>query len=194
MWSALSERPALPAVAVLTDVGNDLLYGAPHARIAGWVEECITQLRAHQAHVALAGLPLGALATLPRWRFALLSRVLFPMHSVNFEAVRADAAALDAALRAIAERHQTGWIAPPAGWYGFDPIHIRRSVSHVAWEKIFSASRAALHTVDEAPRASFQQWLYLKRLRPLRRHWWGVEQYQSQPAGALADGSLVWLY
>jgi len=194
LWSALSERPALPTVAVLTDVGNDLLYGAPHERIAGWVEECVARLRAHQAQVALAGLPLGALATLSRWRFRLLSRALFPMHAVHFETVRADATALDAALRAIVARHDTGWIAPPAGWYGFDPIHIRRSVSRAAWEKIFFASRAALNAVDGAPRGSIRQWLYLKRLRPLRRHWWGVEQYQPQPAGALSDGSRVWLY
>lgn len=194
MWPALAARPALPTVAVLTDVGNDLLYGAPVERIAGWVEECVSRLRERHARVAIAGLPLGALSTLPRWRFALLSRLFFPLHAVRFDTLRADAMQLDATLRAIAARYDAGWIAPRAEWYGFDPIHIRRSVSAGVWEKFFSAAGAPLEARDSASRATFRQWCYLKRLRPLRRRLWGIEQLQSQPAGALEDGSRIWLY
>lgn len=194
MWSALADRPALPTFAVLTDVGNDILYGAPVERIAGWVDECLERLNAMDARIAIAGLPLAALETLPRWRFALLSRMLFPLHAVRFEQVRADAFALDEALRAIAARRGAGWIAPRAEWYGFDPIHIRRRVSRAAWGNFFSAAGAPSETRKIDSRASLRQWLCLKRLRPARRRMCGFEQRTPQPAGLLDDGSRVWLY
>lgn len=194
LWPALGAFPALPTVAVLTDVGNDLLYGAPVERISAWVGDCLRRLNDIGARIVIAGLPLESLERLPRWRFMLLSRVLFPMHAARFESVRSDALRLDAALRAQAEQCGAAWIAPPAEWYGFDPIHIRRSVSWAAWEKIFSAAVTDSNARVGAPRSALRQWLYLKRLRPLRRRWWGIEQFRSQPAGALADGSRVWLY
>jgi hypothetical protein len=194
LWPALADRPPLPTVAVLTDIGNDLLYGVPVERIARWVEECVARLCAADARVAIAGLPLGALETLQPWRFALLSRMFFPLHAVRFESLRADALALDAALREIAARHATGWIAPSAEWYGFDPIHVRRRVSAVAWEKFFRAAHSGDDARFDAPRTSFREWLRLKRWRPLRRRLWGIEQLQQQPVGMLRDGSRVWLY
>jgi hypothetical protein len=194
MWDALAERPPLPTYALVTDVGNDLLYGAPVASIVAWVDACVERLRACGANVVIAGLPLGALAQLPRWRFAMLSRVFFPLHGARFEETLARAQQLDAALREIAARHEAHWCAPPAEWYGFDPIHIRKRVWNAAWGKIFLPWNLSAQTRESNSRATFAEWLRLKRMRPEQRQLWGALQRRRQPAGRLSDGSSCWLY
>src|SRR6185295_18846516 len=64
LWSELDRFPPLPTVALVTDVGSDLLYGHPVARIAAAVEACLDRLIARGAEVVLARLPLARLASL----------------------------------------------------------------------------------------------------------------------------------
>ncbi len=44
LWETIFRRPQVPTVSLVTDVGNDLLYGASVETIASWVEECLTKL------------------------------------------------------------------------------------------------------------------------------------------------------
>ena len=46
LWQDLQNRPPLPTAALVTDVGNDLLYEVPIARLMEWVEGCLDQLAA----------------------------------------------------------------------------------------------------------------------------------------------------
>jgi hypothetical protein len=194
LWDALAARPPLPTYALVTDVGNDLLYGAPVEAIVAWVDACVERLRACDARVVIAGLPLGALAQLPRWRFAMLSRVFFPLHGAQFETTLARAHELDTALREIVARHAAQWISPPSEWYGFDPIHIRKGVWNVAWGKIFLPWNFSAQARESMSRVTFGEWLRLKRMRPAQRQLWGVAQRQQQPADRWADDSSYWLY
>ena len=41
LWDALAQRPPAPTVALLTDIGNDLLYDVPVPQIVSWVETCL---------------------------------------------------------------------------------------------------------------------------------------------------------
>ena len=49
LWDALAARPPARTAALVTDVGNDLLYGAPVAAILDWVAECLDRLAAQCA-------------------------------------------------------------------------------------------------------------------------------------------------
>ncbi|MDZ4781362.1 MAG: hypothetical protein SGJ19_14005 [Planctomycetia bacterium] len=137
LWDALRALPPGPTRLLVTDVGNDLLYGAPPEQIADWVGACLAQLPRDDTRVAMTGLPLAALATLQPWRFALLSRVFFPLHAISFEGMRRDALELNDRLQQLAARHDAEWIEPCGAWYGFDPIHIRMEVWEAAWGNIF---------------------------------------------------------
>ena len=59
LWTDLDRRASLPTLALITDVGNDLLYGAPVPEIAGWVEACLERLRERQVEAILTLLPPG---------------------------------------------------------------------------------------------------------------------------------------
>jgi hypothetical protein len=37
LWPALESRPKLPTAALITDIGNDLMYGAPVQQVLLWV-------------------------------------------------------------------------------------------------------------------------------------------------------------
>src|SRR3954454_10484116 len=95
LWEALARRPPAPTAALVTDVGNDLLYGASAADIAGWVGECLARLRAAGARVVLTPLPLDTIAGLRPARFLLLRSILFPGCRLPYAAVREQAFDLD---------------------------------------------------------------------------------------------------
>ena len=74
-------------------------------------------------------------------------------------------------------------------WYGFDPIHIRRSLWRPAWEQILGVTPPV-----RSNGAPWAEGLRLYLMRPERRWMWGVEQFTSQSSVALPSGGSVWLY
>src|SRR5262245_60042389 len=101
LWDDLSRRPTAPTAALITDIGNDLLYGEEPDRIAGWVADCAGRLRDAGADAVLTPLPLANLAGLAPWRFLLLRSVLFPGCRLPFEVVLERARDLDGRLREL---------------------------------------------------------------------------------------------
>ena len=53
LWQDLQERPVLPTTALVTDVGNDLMYGATPERLLEWVARCLDRLTDAGAHVSI---------------------------------------------------------------------------------------------------------------------------------------------
>ncbi len=194
LWDALRALPPGPTRLLVTDVGNDLLYGAPPEQIADWVGACLAQLPRDDTRVAMTGLPLAALATLQPWRFALLSRVFFPLHAISFEGMRRDALELNDRLQQLAARHDAEWIEPCGAWYGFDPIHIRMEVWEAAWGKIFGNWFDAAAPHQRVLPKGIAPWWRLKRMRPAQWRMCGLARTTSQPAGVLPDGSRISMY
>src|SRR4051812_20775188 len=64
LWEALEQRPPSAAVALVTDIGNDLLYDVPVPDIAAWFQTCLDRLTRASARVVLTPLPLGSITTL----------------------------------------------------------------------------------------------------------------------------------
>jgi len=188
----LAQRPHVPTAALITDVGNDILYGAAQARIADWVEECLQRLDRVSSHVVVTELPLASLAHVGRLRFLLMRTILFPKSRVTLSGAMDSARQLNHRLRELARRYDARLVKPHPGWYGFDPIHIRRRCVRVAWQTLLSA-----WSQEDAPIVRSHSWRerwMLLRLRPQQRRWLGVEQSRTQPAGFLDDGSPISLY
>ncbi|HSS47569.1 MAG TPA: hypothetical protein VLX28_01360, partial [Thermoanaerobaculia bacterium] len=78
LWQALEGRPALPTLALVTDVGNDLVYGAEVAEIVRWIETCLNRLARRRSRVVLTLLPLARLEKLSPWEVRLAVSLLFP--------------------------------------------------------------------------------------------------------------------
>jgi hypothetical protein len=194
LWRALPATPSGGSgLALLTDVGNDLVYGVSADETSDWVEACLNRLLELGYRPIVTGLPLGRLQRLSPRSFAIISRVLFPGSRLSYRVAIEGAAALDARLVELTAARKIPFVRPRDAWYGLDPIHIRKKFWPSAWTHILSSWRAD-EAVLRPPRSSLRRWWYLNRLRPEHRVFWGRRQRARQPAGRLACGTTIWLY
>lgn len=208
LWTALrdahAERP-LPTVALLVDVGNDLVYGTRAEEVAGWVATCLERLAAVDARTTLALLPMPSVEALGSVRFGLVRAVLFPRHRVHLDDVRREARALQERLRALAAERRASAVEQDGDWYGLDPIHVRPRRAARAWSTVLAAwdpaaagktlSRAALPPSALSRSAlSRSERTRVRRARAALRRVGGRTLHSAQPAARLDDGSTLALY
>jgi hypothetical protein len=192
VWEALAARPPLETTALVTDIGNDLLYGVSVPQIAAWVEQCLDRLLQHGARPVITALPLTNLAGLPAARFKLLRSLLYPRCRLSLEEVRDAALRLDERVRELAASRGATLAEHRSDWYGLDPIHIRYRHAPAAWREVLAAWSEP--TVGQAAPMSWWTWAWMHRLRPAQRWVMGIEQRAAQPVLRCADGTTVWLY
>ena len=141
LWTAIRLAEPSPdrTLAVITDVGNDLLYGVEVLQIVNWVETCLERLAEQNAMVGVTLLPMQSVRRLSSWRYHLAKTLLFPGHKrIGWPKMRGRINDLNEQLRALATRYQARLFEPPGRWYGVDPIHIRRRDRPEAWREILS--------------------------------------------------------
>jgi hypothetical protein len=188
LWAELDRRPPLPTVAVVTDVGNDLLYGVEVPRIAEWVETCLERLAARRAEIILGLLPLASLEKVSPIRYHLARSILFPgRRAASWGAVLESAWKLNEMLRQQGLAHGARLVEPPLSWYGIDPIHVRRSMRREAWVRIL-----------QHPRLPGEGELQDKGGLPLfgaaELRLFGLPLRNPQPVRRFEDGTTVALY
>jgi hypothetical protein len=193
LWESLAARPALATSALLTDIGNDLLYDQPLERIVGWIDLCLARLAAIEARIVVTRLPLANLPGLSEARFRLLRKIFFPRCRQSLAQLVELAHALDERVVALARAYGAQTISPERAWYGFDAIHIRLRATPRAWREIllaWSPELAPPHAVAPSPLRA----LYLNTVFPERQRVFGREWQVRQPSGKLPDGTTLWLY
>jgi hypothetical protein len=128
LWRSLERQraDAAPPLALLTDIGNDLLYGFPSPVVAEWVGECLRRLSDLGARTAITRLPLASVAAVGPARYRAFRALFVPGCRLSLAAVKEATADLDAHLAALASEHGATLIDQPGAWYGLDPIHPRR--------------------------------------------------------------------
>lgn len=190
IWDELERRhrrQPLPTVAVVTDVGNDLLYGAPARVIEGWVRTCLERLSRYQAEPILGLLPLASLEKVSAFRYHLARSILFPgRRAASWSAMLESARELNGRLRSLSLEHGARIVEPSPAWYGMDPIHVRRKMRKEAWTEILRHPRLAGGGNVSAGRLPLFGAAELKLFgRTLRN---------PQPVCRFEDGSTVALY
>ena len=77
LWDSLAAKARMsmtPPVAIVTDVGNELLYGLGVAQVAAAVRESVRRLADRGAAIAITGLPLASIARVGPARYRVLRR------------------------------------------------------------------------------------------------------------------------
>jgi hypothetical protein len=139
LWERLRDEPRRPTYALLTDVGNDLMYGYMPEQIAGWVTTCLDRLCALDAKIVVTRLPISRVERLGSLRYHATRASFFPMHqAVIWPEMLRRAREIDDRVHAAAVRCGAAVVTPPVEWYGFDPIHIRWSRRTRAWSDVLS--------------------------------------------------------
>jgi hypothetical protein len=194
VWQALrAAPPAAASFALVTDIGNDLVYGVPPPVVGQWVEECLERCQSVAQKIIVTELPLASIARLGPRRYAVVRRMLFPRCALSLDEIARRARELNESIRAAAARRGATLVAHDGAWYGFDPIHIRRRAMSAAWPAIL---QPLAHNGSALPQAtgSLHRWLYLHALAPEKRDFFGKSRYRAQPCGKLADGSTIALF
>jgi hypothetical protein len=192
LWEELRNRPPLPTAALLTDIGNDLLYGRNVPTILRWVEACLEQLQPVADRLVVTRLPLASLERTSSWKLRLLVSLIFPSSRLELAPTLDKARQLDAQLVSFAGRFRAYIVQPDDDWYRWDPIHVTRARRIEAWQKYLSCWCDGEKTLP--PRDSLHQWLTAARARPQQWRYWGRQRQRQQPCATFADGTRLSLF
>jgi hypothetical protein len=87
LWRQLESLPAAPTRALVTDVGNDILYGFSARQILTWVSEALIRLERFTNDIVLTDLPLAGIRSLSEGKFLLFRSLLFPSCRLSFREI-----------------------------------------------------------------------------------------------------------
>lgn len=161
LWRAL-DRDTVGrerSVALVTDIGNDLLYGFTVDQVAGWVRESLRRLGERATCVAVTGLPVASVAEVGGFRYRALRTCYVPGCRLSLEELKVAAMELDARVRGIAAEHSAVLIEQPREWYGFDAIHLRRRRLGDLWHR--GCDLWGWAATGPGPAATYAEWMTL---------------------------------
>lgn len=194
LWRALEREQAAAdelhrPLALVTDIGNDLLYGFSTEQVAGWVREAVRRLTERGGRIAITRLPLASLESVGPTRYRALQTCYVPGCRLPLAALKEAAADLDAEIAAVAADYAATLIEQPGDWYGLDAIHLRRRHLDTLWH-----TACDLWRLPAAPaRTAWRDWAMVgsraAEVRSLARR----IRYTPQPVISRGDLRL-WLY
>jgi hypothetical protein len=193
LWQDLQKRPALPTSALVTDIGNDLLYGVPPEQVLEWVARCLDRLTQVGATTLVTELPVASIKRLSEARFRLFRRLFFPQSKLTYTDAQNLIVGLNRELAALCRAKKIPIIPVSSDWYGLDPIHLKRGVRSKAWPTMLAAWRGAEAAIEVA-RSPLWTSAYLASLAPHERSVFGIRRRKAQPSGRLSDGTTISLY
>lgn len=192
LWDELERRPDLPTLALVTDVGNDILYGFPVPRIAEWVDACLGRLARRRSETIVALLPLATLEKISPIRYHLIRQILFPgRRAAPWSAVLESARELNERSRRLALDYGARLVEPSPSWYGIDPIHVRPSMRNKAWSRILDHPCLAR---EGQVKAGVRLPIFGSAELRLGGRLWGMTLRTPQPVCRFEDGTTVALY
>ena len=192
LWRGLDRHGGEASAALVTDVGNELLYGFPAEQIAAWVRESVRRLADRGATIAITRLPLAGIAAVGAVRYRALRTFFVPGCRLSLADLKDAASRLDAELQAIAADVGGRVIEQPAHWYGLDTLHVRRRHLDDLWQAACDAW--GFPRVASPARSSVADWVKVGTKAAEVRSLAGVMRFTPQPVLPLRGGGTLSLY
>ncbi len=109
LWEALEARSDVPTAALVTDIGNDLMYQVEAPQIVAWVETVLERLQRAGARVSMTLLPVDSLLSVSPRRYYFFRSLMFPRCRLSFAEAGDRARQLHDRLQAVGQaRRATG--------------------------------------------------------------------------------------
>lgn len=191
LWRALDRAQVEKPLALVTDVGNELLYGLGIAAVAAAVREAARRLADRGARLAITGLPLASIAGVGAVRYGLLRSLYVPGCPLALDELKEAAQWLDDELRALTAELGATYIEQPGSWYGLDAIHLKRPRLDALWR--IAGDAWELPAAPERPRATLAEWAALGTKAAEVRSVARVTRLTPQPVIERA-AMRVWMY
>jgi len=192
LWRGLDRQGGSESVALVTDVGNELLYGLSVEQITSWVRESVRRLADRGATIAITRLPMAGIATVGRVRYRALRTFFVPGCRLSLADLKKATVRLDAELQAIARDFGVQVIEQPTHWYGFDTLHVRRRHLDDLWNAACGAW--GFPAVESSVASSVTDWVKIGTKAAEVRSLGGVMRLTKQPVLKLPSGGTLSLY
>lgn len=195
LWRALDREyvgHGRPAQALVTDIGNDLLYGFSVEQVTDWVRESLARLSARGATIAVTKLPLASVARVGPLQYRALRTLYVPGCPLSLDALKDAVERLDAEVVAVAAEYNASVLDQPGDWYGLDAMHVRRRCLDTLWHRACDAW--VYGAASRVEPASFIEWARLGSQAAEVRSLAHVPRFTPQPAYRRRDRLQVWLY
>jgi hypothetical protein len=192
LWRGLDRHGGEAPFALVTDVGNELLYGARSVLVASWVRETVWRLADRGATIAITRLPMAGIAEVGPVRYRALRTFFVPGCRLSLAGLKESATRLDADLQTIAGDFGAHIIEQPAHWYGFDTLHIRRRHLDDLW--LAACEAWGFPAMEPAVRPLVADWVKIGTKAAEVRSLAGVMRFTRQPVYRGRKGLRLWLY
>jgi hypothetical protein len=193
LWHTLSSLPAARTRGLVTDVGNDILYGYAAHTILEWVEEAVDRLQRVTPDVVVTDLPLTSIRRLSTPAFLTFRSIFAPHCRASFAEVVDAAERVNDGLASLATARGLHFLRMRREWYGLDPIHIRPALWQPAWQHILGYGMGA-EMSDRSRGGVWPEGLSLYFMPPERQWLFGVERNARQSGRVLPRGARVWFF
>lgn len=192
LWEELQQRrPAVSTWGLITDVGNDLIYGCTPDDLLSAVRTCWNRLLQAGANVCFVRPPTERLLQLSELRYRVTKKLFFPGPTPPWGQMKRYLIEVDDQLQEFARETETIVVTPETDWYGIDPIHIRRSRRPPAWEKILNSRQPEAIQVQ---RPGLTYGVRIWNTPSSERTLFGRSLRRNQPALTWPDGSTLSLF
>jgi hypothetical protein len=188
---AVSHQAGLSTAALITDIGNDILYEVPVAQIISWVQISVERLQTIDATICVTLPPIDSARGLSLRKFLFFRKLFFPRCRLQLNEVRERAHQLNDGIAKLAVSHGVKVAAQRGEWYGFDPIHIRLRHWRHAWFSILEHWSDADSAAHNPARGSLTRWTYLRTRAPDARRLFGKNMRKNQPSARFRSGTHV---
>ena len=190
IWSALCSTDAPePALALLTDLGNDLVYGKTPKQVTDAARESIVRLREwnSECRIVMTHPPVDSVSKVGWFRFIICRLILFPKCPLNLAEAKAATVELADRLVQLADEMGIEFFKPLPDWYGLDPTHVKRRCQTAAFREMIARW--------QQPTPSTTSEFRPKTRRPTAQSGWvfGRERVVKQPAVS-SEGLKVFAY
>jgi hypothetical protein len=189
LWRELNRLPPATSRALVTDVGNDIVYGFPAGQILAWVDEAIDRLHQFTKDIVLTDLPLMTIRHLSTRKYLFFRSLFVPRCRMSLAEVVDTAEKVNEGLATIASVRRLRFVTLNPEWYGFDPIHMRVSAWQTAWQHILCSEMS--HAPVKGP---VMEGLRLYCMFAERQSMFGIERVSPQAGVPLKRGARVWLF
>lgn len=192
LWHRLAETESCPSYALLTDIGNDILYESPPEQLLRAVAWCISRLQRQPVQIVATNLPLRSIERLSEGRYLIFRNLFYPFCKLSLvETVRRARIVHEGLLDMAASMHFKLYEQDPV-WFGLDGIHANY------WQrKAYYRDMLAQFPVPDRISTSRQQahsLTWQQRPTVASKTVFGRTINCPQPSGRLSDGSPVATY
>lgn len=131
----IKSQSGYQVVALVTDIGNDIMYGVSAERIIETVQQVFVRLQSMNAEIFYTTLPIAFEKGDHPIRFCILRSLLFPRSTVTYTEAVAGIIEINQYLKKSVAEHRR--LIPDMNRYlGYDEIHYGWLRAHKAWSHV----------------------------------------------------------